>query len=53
MKRKYRNNFAKDTRKERTSSERRKRKRQSGKGTFFSILKKPVNTPILELFQKL
>ena len=52
MKRTYRNNFAKDARKGRTSK-RRKRKRQSGKGISFSILKKPTNTPILELFQEL
>ena len=52
MKRTYRNNFAKDARKGRTS-ERRKRKRQSKKGIFFSILKKPTNIPILEILQEL
>ena len=52
MKRTYRNNFAKDARKEKTS-ERRRRKRQSGKTVFSSILKEPAKNPILEILQKL
>ena len=50
--RRSRNNFDKDARKERTS-ERKRRKRQSGKGIFSSILKKPAKNPILEILQKL
>ena len=51
MKRTYRNNFAKDAKKERTSR-RRARKKQSGKGNF-SILKKSPTNPILEILQEL
>ena len=51
MKRTYRNNFAKDARKEKTSE--RRRKRQSGKTIFSSILKEPAKNPILEILQKL
>ena len=41
MRRTYKNNFAKSARKKRTSGGRRERKRkQTGKGGFFSLLKK-------------
>ena len=46
MKKKYKNNFAKAATKERT------KKKQSRK-CFFSILKKPTTSPILEILQEL
>ena len=53
MKRKYRNNFAKEDARKRKTSRKRGKKRQSGKEIFSSILKKDAKNPILEILQQL
>ena len=52
MKRTYKNNSAKDAKKERTSR-RKARKKQLRKATFSILRQSPINCSILETFQEL